>query len=84
MDRWECRYSSAEMYYLELGPNSVRAWLCHSPDKAAHWSFAEVLAGAIDAEVRALFDDRTLEELKAAVRSRTDGAAVALKPPTGG
>ena len=68
--RWECRYSSSEMLYLEVGANEVRCYLDHSPGKPELWTFAEVLAGERDAEVRNLFGEAALEELKAAVRLR--------------
>lgn len=69
--RWECRYSSSEMLYLEVGPSCVRSWLDHSEHNAEKWTFENVLAGRHDAEVRALFGDSTVEELKAEVRLRT-------------
>lgn len=68
--RWECRYSSCEMLYLEVGAGCVRSYLHHSEANADRWSFADVLAGVHDAEVRALFNDGVLEELKAEVRRR--------------
>ena len=68
--RWECRYSSSEMLYMVVDPDCVRSYL-NSPDNGAdRWSFADVLAGEHDAEVRALFDDKVLEDLKAEVRRR--------------
>ena len=72
--RWECRYSSSEMMYLEVTEAEVRCFLDHSPDSASRWTFDEVLAGALerDAEVRILFSDQVLGELKAAVRERRD------------
>jgi hypothetical protein len=68
--RWECRHSSAEMLYLEVGAADVRCYFDHSPAKAERWTFAEVLAGNHDAEVRNLFGDAALAQLKAAVRLR--------------
>lgn len=68
--RWECRYSSCEMLYLDVGSECVRRYLHHSEANANRWSFADVLAGVHDAEVRALFNDRVLEELKTEVRRR--------------
>lgn len=68
--RWECRYSSCEMLYLVVGSECVRSYLHHSEATADRWSFADVLAGVHDAEVRALFSDEVLEELKAEVRRR--------------
>ena len=68
--RWECRYSSCEMMYLELDRGRVHLYLDHSPSKGDWYSFDEVLAGALDAEVRNLFGDDAIGELKAAVRQR--------------
>ena len=73
-DRWECRYSSCEMMYLEVTPTGVHLYLDHSPGKPDHYSFDEVLAGALDAEVHNLFGGNTLEQLKAAVRARAGRA----------
>jgi hypothetical protein len=66
--RWECRYSSCEMLYLVVGSADVRCFFDHSEDKAIRWAFADVLAGAHDAEVRLFFGDAAVEELKAEVR----------------
>lgn len=68
--RWECRYSSCEMLYLDAGAECVRCFLHHSEGQADRWAFADVLAGVHDAEVRAIFGDAVVAELKAAVRSR--------------
>lgn len=68
--RWECRYSSCEMLYLVVGTDYVRSFLDHSEDRADRWTFADVLAGVHDAEVRALFGDKVPEDLKAEVRRR--------------
>ncbi len=68
--RWECRYSSCEMLYLVVGSADVRCFLHHSEDSADHWSFADVLAGGHDAEVRLFFGDAAVDELKAEVRKR--------------
>ncbi|MFO0801537.1 MAG: hypothetical protein U0791_00245 [Gemmataceae bacterium] len=67
--RWECRYSSCEMMYLEVGVHSVRNWLDHSKDRADEWTFAEVMAGECDGLVRAVFGDDVLRELKSCVAS---------------
>jgi hypothetical protein len=67
--RWECRYSSCEMMYVEVGPDDVRIYLDHSPERADHYTFEEVLNGATDAEVGNVFGQNTLSELKAAVRT---------------
>lgn len=68
--RWECRYSSSEMLYMVVNSDCVRSHL-NSPDNVnSRWDFADVLAGVHDAEVRALFNDTVLDELKAEVRRR--------------
>lgn len=68
--RWECRYSSSEMMYLELTETGVRSYLDHSPQHAEHTGFAEILAGKLDGEVTNLFGADALEQLKAEARSR--------------
>lgn len=73
--RWECRYSSCEMMYLELRPDEVISYLDHSPHRADRYSFADVLNGKLDGEVRAVFGEETLEQVKAAVRQRLGARA---------
>lgn len=68
--RWECRYSSCEMMYLEIAGGEVRMWLDHSPDKADRYPFDDVLAGKLDAEMTNLFGPGTPAEVKAAVRDK--------------
>lgn len=65
------------MMYLELTPTGVRTWLDHSPDNATHWTFAQVMAGAIDADVRNLFGQTTLDELKREVAQQAGKSATA-------
>lgn len=67
--RWETRYSSSEMMYLEIVGREVRCWLDHSPQSADRYSFEQVLAGACDGgEVGAVFGSEVIAELKAAIR----------------
>lgn len=68
--RWECRYSPSEMLYMVVDPDCVRSYLNYSENVSGRWDFADVLAGEHDAEVRALFNDLVLEELKAEVQQR--------------
>lgn len=68
--QWECRYSSSEMLYLEVGSDNVRCYLHHSPGHADLWSFADVLAGKYDGEVQNLFGEAVVAELKAEVLRR--------------
>jgi hypothetical protein len=56
------------MLYLVVGPADVRCYLHHSEDEADRWSFADVLAGRHDAEVRLFFGDAAVDELKAEVQ----------------
>ena len=68
-DRWECRYSSCEMVYLDIVGRSVRCYLDHSPGSADVYTFDEVLAEKADGVVNGIFTNGTLEELKAAVKA---------------
>lgn len=68
---WQCRYSSCEMMYLELGEGEVRIFLDHSPRTADRYSFDRVLAGEIDAEISNLFGSDAVDEVKQAIRQRT-------------
>jgi hypothetical protein len=70
--RWECRYSSSEMMYMELLGQEVKLWLHHSPGSADRYSLSDVLDGKLDAEVRNLFGEQAVAELQAAVRDRVD------------
>jgi hypothetical protein len=58
------------MMYLTLDDGRVHMYLDHSPAKGDWYSFDDVLAGVLDAEVRNLFGAEALDELKAAVRER--------------
>lgn len=68
--RWECRYSSCEMLYIEVASLEVKCYLDHSEDRAEWWSFEEVLAGEWDGYVKNLFGEAALEEIKKEVRMR--------------
>ena len=68
--RWESRYSSCEMIYVEIVGDRVHVWLNHSPQQADRYTFDQVLAGALDNEVGAVFGQETLEEIKKMVRER--------------
>ena len=68
--RWSCRYSPSEVMYLEVGDAGVRCYLHHGPRHADRRTFAAVLAGRCDAEVRNLFGEAAAEGLKAEVRRR--------------
>ena len=59
--------------YMEVGATHVRSYLHHSPGSADLWPFAEVLEGRHDAEVRNLFGDSAVDELKAEIRLRLGG-----------
>lgn len=68
--RWECRYSSCEMLYLEVHSDHVRCFLDHSEAQADRWTFAEILAGDHDAYIQNLFGDTALSQLKAELHHR--------------
>lgn len=69
--RWECRYSSCEMLYLDLQADHVRCFLDHSEAKADRWTFAEILAGTHDAYIQNLFGETILQQLKTEVQRRS-------------
>jgi len=63
--RWACRYSSSEMMYLEVCSGThVRTYINQSSSGVELTSFDDVLAGKMDAEVRNLFGEQALKELK--------------------
>jgi hypothetical protein len=68
--RWECRYSSCEMMYIEVCPLEVKCYLDHSEDRAEWWSFDEVLHGERDAYIDNLFGAAALSEIKLEVKKR--------------
>lgn len=76
--RWECRYSSSEMLYLEVTPTDVRRFLDRAEHQAVHTTFESVLAGTLDSEVRKLFGATVIDELKTAVREQMAGTAAPL------
>jgi hypothetical protein len=69
---WETRYSPAEMYYVEVTAKDVQTYLHGYQHHATHYTFEQVVEGALDAEVRNLFGAETLAELKAEVQRRLD------------
>ena len=71
-DRWECRYSSSEMLYLELRGDHVITYLHHSPNNPDRHSFADVLAGKEDAMISQLFGAAAVDEVKAAIRAQSN------------
>ncbi|MFT3787771.1 MAG: hypothetical protein QM770_16640 [Tepidisphaeraceae bacterium] len=74
--RWETRYSSSEMMYLEIVGQSVKCYLNHSPGNADVWSFDEVLSGKMDStEAGVVFGSYVMAELKATVQALKDGTA---------
>lgn len=68
--RWENRYSSTEMVYLDLTENEVRSYLNDALESGYTWSFASVLAGEADSTVTTDFGLDVLNELKAAVEAK--------------
>jgi hypothetical protein len=69
--RWECRYSSCEMMYLEVNDDGteVHMYLDHSPARGDRWTGDEALRDEIGGEAKMLFDDEVFRQLKAAVLS---------------
>jgi len=65
--RWECRYSSSEMLYLELRGQEVITYLYHAPNNPDRYPFADVLAGKQDAMISQLFGAAAVDEVKAAI-----------------
>jgi hypothetical protein len=63
MMRWECRYSSCEMMYLDVQPKEVLCYLDHSADRPERWSFESVLAGEHDGFVESIFGRAVLKGL---------------------
>ncbi|CAN5541981.1 hypothetical protein BH10PLA1_BH10PLA1_02320 [soil metagenome] len=79
--RWECRYSSSEILYLEIASGShVKTYLDHSPGDVELTSFDDVLAGKMDGEASSLFGAAAVDELKSTVRQIRSGTAP--KPET--
>ena len=70
--RWECRYSSSEMLYLELRDNHIVTFLHHSPNSVERFPFTEVLAGKHDAMINTLFGQNALPQIKAAIKHHMD------------
>ena len=67
--RWECRYSSCEMMYLDVNDDGseVHMYLDHAPTRGDRWSADEILRGEISAEMRILFGDDIGDKLKATI-----------------
>ena len=66
--RWECRYSSSEMLYLELRDEHLVTFLDHSPTSVERFPFTEVLAGRHDAMINTLFGQNARPQIKAAIK----------------
>jgi hypothetical protein len=64
--RWECRYSSSEMLYLELRGQQVITYL-NSPKDLERYSFDDVLAGKQDAMISQFFGAGAPAQVKAAI-----------------
>ena len=77
--RWACRYSPSEMMYLEVADGEVRLYLDHSPGTGDRYSFDDVLAGKLDAEMTNLFGPDVPHEVKTAVRERIANPAPETK-----
>ncbi|MBC8134657.1 MAG: hypothetical protein H8F28_02065 [Fibrella sp.] len=62
--KWETRYSSSEMMYVEVTATGVLSYLNSDRERATRYSFAQVLEGAADNEVGNVFGRDILAELK--------------------
>jgi hypothetical protein len=67
--RWECRYSSCEMMYLEVNDDGteVHMYLDHAKARGDRWTADQVLRGEISGEMKTLFGGDIGEQLKTAV-----------------
>ena len=72
--RWETRYSSAEMGYLEVLNGKVVFYLNSRGQGEDTWTFEEVLAGAADYVINSVYGSEVTEQMKAEVRSRIERA----------
>jgi hypothetical protein len=70
--RWECRYSSSEMLYLELRGDHVITYLHHSPNNPDRFPFADILAGTEDAMISQLFGAAAVDQVKAAIHAQSN------------
>lgn len=68
--RWEMRYSSAEMGFLEVLSDEVIFYLNDRRNTDERWSFHQVLKGKADYTVNSLFGSDVLNELMAEVKRR--------------
>ena len=71
--RWETRYSSAEMGFLEVVGSRVVFYLNRRGPGEDSWTFEEVLAGEADYMLNGLYGSEVISELKDDVRKRLDG-----------
>src|SRR5215216_277355 len=72
-ERWECRYSSSEMLYLELRGQEMITYLDHAPHNPDRYSFDDVLAGNQDSMISQLFGAPAVDEVKAAIVAQRGG-----------
>jgi hypothetical protein len=71
--RWECRYSSCEMMYVEVGAKEVRCYLDHSPHRATIWTLDEFIDHGTNGEIGCVFSEADVNEMLAeAKRCRDD------------
>jgi hypothetical protein len=77
--RWECRYSSCEMLYLELRDDHIVTFLDHAPNNVERFPFTEVLAGQHDAMINMLFGENALPQIKAAIAQHQNPPPVLTK-----
>jgi hypothetical protein len=68
--RWETRYSSAEMGYLEIDGRELIFYLNVRANTDERWTFEEVLNGAADYVVNSVYGSDILDEIKAEIKRR--------------
>lgn len=71
--KWEIRYSSSEMMYVEVIETQVLCYLNGDKERATRFSFAQIVNGAADNEVGSLFGSAVLMQLKTIAQSRIGG-----------
>ncbi len=68
--KWEIRYSSSEMMYVEVTGTGVISYLNSDRERATQYSFAQIVRGDADNEVGTLYGDDVLTRLKTIAQTR--------------
>ena len=69
-EKWETRWSPAEMMYLEVTDKDVIMYLDHAPTRPDRFTFEQVLSGESDRYYWNEFGEAVVKELQEAVRKR--------------